>query len=203
MNHTQLINNEFFNTSQQEMPFGSFNSSNNFEEWTPKDAEETAMDFSSLFDSNNFSSSNFSVENSTEVFDSIETSSLNSLKVRNSVREIDENAINVDENKIFFEDDYPHINYNDYGFLVLDNATVDYFQDRSSPSPEYPTEGSETSFPRVPYTTTIINPSVMDSPTNSCAGLSQILRCYERICETKTVTSDNFSGILFWDLFNT
>ncbi|XP_058805239.1 transmembrane channel-like protein [Phymastichus coffea] len=126
---------------------------------------------------------------------SITTSTDNSINsddvpsVWNPVTQIDDNDIviegipNIDDNDIgvhVVNDDYPHENFGDYGFLELDyNETSDVPGVQSLNTEKI----TDPTSPSTPYT---VN-------ANSCQGVGKIVGCYQRICENRTIKLDNVS----------
>lgn len=148
-----------------------------FSDWTTEDTTlETNV---STFFTDSYNSTSYNLENTTDYLDIVENNTYDSLRARNSVWSIDQNAINID-------DDYPHVNYNDYGFLDIDNDTDDFFQNATG-SPNLTTE-------RVNLVVTD-DPNKNASIYDSCREFGKIVKCYERICENKSLVFDNFSGI--------
>lgn len=139
--------------------------------------------------------------NATEIWDSPDNFTHSGLKVRNYLRDIDENpidmdenainpnenTINADENLINIDDNYPHVDYNDYGFLDVDNRTENFF---SGLSTENAVEATTQSI----VTSNKVDNFTASTTANSCGDVNRVIRCYERICTNKTFTSNNFSG---------
>lgn len=145
-----IVDEQYPNGSRENFPLPNFDMNNFFSNWSLDDvASSTEYE-------------NFTAElNYTE-----------NLDVRNSIREVDENAILIEQ------DSYPHANYDDYGFPDNDyNSTFDFYE-----------ESTESTTFRA------LDKAYSHTTPNLCGELGKIIRCYERICENKTFTSDNFSG---------
>lgn len=106
---------------------------------------------------------------------------------------------NVDENAIIVEQDlYPHTNYDDYPYTDDDNYTlVDYYEPSTPPSPESSTLDEEYLTVRGIAFDDDRGNGVPTTPlTDACEDVERVIRCYERICENKTLVLDNVSGTL-------
>ncbi|OXU24019.1 hypothetical protein TSAR_012214 [Trichomalopsis sarcophagae] len=196
-NYTLPIDNTL-NTSQDILALHEFDANSILSDWTTEEVifESNVTLFS---DPANFSLP--SIDNATEIWDSLDNFTHNGLKVRNYLRDMDENpieidenainpdenTINIDENLINIDDNYPHVNYNDYGFLDVDNKTENFFPGLSTENTIQTTTQKVVSSNKADY------PAV-STTANSCGDVDRVIRCYERICTNKTFTSDNFSG---------
>lgn len=139
---------------------------NFFSNWTIYDNETTT----------DYPFSNFTTEaNYTEI-----------PNVQNSLKGVDENAIIIELDK------YPHVNYDDYGFPE-DEVNQTFYEPTSSTGPENSTEPTYATVKGIVFDTEDKEDAHTTSMPNSCDG--RLVRCYERICENKTFTSENFSGL--------
>ncbi|XP_031776655.1 transmembrane channel-like protein 2 isoform X2 [Nasonia vitripennis] len=197
-NYTLPIDNTL-NTSQEILTLHEFDANSILSDWTTEEVifESNVTLFS---DPANFSLP--SIDSATEIWDSLDNFTHNGLKVRNYLRDMDENpiemdenainpdenTINIDENLINIDDNYPHVNYNDYGFLDVDNKTENFFPGLSTENAIQTTTQKVVSNNKADY------PAV-STTANSCGDVDRVIRCYERICTYKTFTSDNFSDI--------
>ncbi|KAJ8687550.1 hypothetical protein QAD02_023344 [Eretmocerus hayati] len=205
--NTVSANEESLSSTKQNFPLSSFDMNYFFENWTLNNSAEIEIELPPYNDSTN---TNQTDSNKTDSIINTDCEEMqNPLIEQNFIEKTDEDVASGDERIITADDDYPHVNYDDFGYSSSENKSEGViYHDATSSSISHITEGAISTTEVTPSVNLVLNATkkppddqmndlnhelLIDKLPSSCEESKKIVRCYERVCENRTLTFDHYS----------